>query len=532
MSVWSQSAAYARQFSFTRDYFRSPLTVGEARALVEQTLAVRAESFLQIADRFFYANPANPYHKLLNYAGIDAAKLRLLVEQNGLEGALSRLFDAGVYITLDEFKGRCPVSRPGLEFKVSGTDFNNPTAGSGVQWSSSGSRGNATQYASRKEVLTFAAAYLTLMTEAFGLHERIYMGWRPETFTFLMIYIKSGKAAERWFTQRRWSRTTEGYRTIGLELLNLLAARTSGRRSAWPKFVDRQNAIAVARWVAGQKRKRGRLSVIDTNVTSAVRVCIVSAEKNLDIAGTIFRIGGEPYTPGKAKILESAGASAINFYGMTEYNWPALGCAAPKSPDDMHLATDRLAFVTKPRVVGAGAEVDAIYITNTLATNSKLTLNVEAGDYGRIEERDCGCLWSELGLRQHIMNLRSYEKLTSEGVTFTGGDLFHLLDEVLPARFGGSPIDYQILEEEDSGLPKVSILVAPAIGPVEEADVITTVLETLEKSPHGGSRLMADQWRQGRTLRVIRREPYTTKGSKILPLHVLRDSPLGATPGS
>jgi hypothetical protein len=67
---------------------------------------------------------------------------------------------------------------------------------------------------------------------------------------------------------------------------------------------------------------------------------------------------------------------------------------------------------------------------------------------------------------------------------------------------------------------------------VEEADVITTVLETLEKSPHGGSRLMADQWRQGRTLRVLRREPYTTKGSKILPLHVLRDSPVGATPGS
>ena len=31
---------------------------------------------------------------------------------------------------------------------------------------------------------------------------------------------------------------------------------------------------------------------------------------------------------------------------------------------------------------------------------------------------------------------------------------------------------------------------------------------------------MADEWRQGDTLRVVRRAPYETGSAKILPLHV------------
>ena len=34
--------------------------------------------------------------------------------------------------------------------------------------------------------------------------------------------------------------------------------------------------------------------------------------------------------------------------------------------------------------------------------------------------------------------------------------------------------------------------------------------------------LMADVWRQGEVLRVVRREPYATESAKILPLHILR----------
>ena len=34
-------------------------------------------------------------------------------------------------------------------------------------------------------------------------------------------------------------------------------------------------------------------------------------------------------------------------------------------------------------------------------------------------------------------------------------------------------------------------------------------------------RMMSDVWHNGRTLRVVRREPTSTRAGKILPLHVV-----------
>jgi len=34
--------------------------------------------------------------------------------------------------------------------------------------------------------------------------------------------------------------------------------------------------------------------------------------------------------------------------------------------------------------------------------------------------------------------------------------------------------------------------------------------------------MMADLWREGRTLRVVRGEPFVTGAAKILPLHILK----------
>jgi hypothetical protein len=124
-----------------------------------------------------------------------------------------------------------------------------------------------------------------------------------------------------------------------------------------------------------------------------------------------------------------------------------------------------------------------------------------------------------MGLGTHLMDVRSWEKLTSEGVTFMGSGLYHLLEEALPARFGGGPGDYQLVEEEEQSLPRVSIVVAPRVGALDDGAVVEAVLRALAAYPQGGA-LMASQWRQGGTLRVIRREPHVTSSSKILPLHV------------
>jgi hypothetical protein len=123
----------------------------------------------------------------------------------------------------------------------------------------------------------------------------------------------------------------------------------------------------------------------------------------------------------------------------------------------------------------------------------------------------------------HVSNVRSYEKLTAEGVTFIGSKLYELVEDILPSRFGGYLNDYQLVEEEaDSGISHLSIVISPRVGPVDEAAVIETVLRTLEAShAQGGGALMAEQWRLGANLRVVRREVEATLNLKVLPFRPL-----------
>jgi hypothetical protein len=151
-------------------------------------------------------------------------------------------------------------------------------------------------------------------------------------------------------------------------------------------------------------------------------------------------------------------------------------------------------------------------------------VNAESGDYGFVEQRDCGCALGALGLTTHVIGLHGYDKLTSEGVNFLGGELYDILEQVMPARFGGNPTDYQLVEQEDEhGIPKVNIIISPSVGPVDERDVVTTLLEKL--STLGGyqrGRLMTEQWMDAQTVTVLRQEPYTSGERKVLPLHILR----------
>lgn len=71
------------------------------------------------------------------------------------------------------------------------------------------------------------------------------------------------------------------------------------------------------------------------------------------------------------------------------------------------------------------------------------------------------------------------------------------------------------------GLTKVSVVVSPRVGAVDDADIVATVLGALRSGP-AYKGMMSEIWRGGDTLRVIRREPYATPSSKVLSLHVLR----------
>jgi hypothetical protein len=200
--------------------------------------------------------------------------------------------------------------------------------------------------------------------------------------------------------------------------------------------------------------------------------------------------------------------------------------------NDVHFFQDAFALIQSPRQVpGSEMTVPAFNFTSLLPAAPKLMLNVEMDDYGSIEQRACGCPLEAYGFTAHLRHIYSFRKLTGEGVTLVGSEMIRILEEVLPARFGGSPLDYQLLEEEDAtGFTRLSLLVSPKVALADEGAVITTVLEALGKGSVAAEAARAI-WQQAQTLRVKRQEPIWTARGKLLPLHLLRhNSPQAEKP--
>ena len=99
-----------------------------------------------------------------------------------------------------------------------------------------------------------------------------------------------------------------------------------------------------------------------------------------------------------------------------------------------------------------------------------------------------------------------------------------VLEKVLPGIFGGSALDYQLLEEEDErGFTRLSLVISPKISIPSEAVVVEAVLDAL------GRRSVADSltraiWARAGTLRIRRMEPIRTARGKLMPLHLLKKS--------
>jgi hypothetical protein len=150
------------------------------------------------------------------------------------------------------------------------------------------------------------------------------------------------------------------------------------------------------------------------------------------------------------------------------------------------------------------------------------------GDEAVVTERRCGCPLARLGWETHLHTIRSREKLTAGGMTFLDTDVVRVLEVVLPARFGGGPTDYQLLEEEAAdGRPRLRLLAHPEIGALDEARVVDTFLTEVGKTGRA-EEVMARMWHDAGFLNVDRRPPYTTATGKILHLHVRRVTEKGA----
>ena len=250
-------------------------------------------------------------------------------------------------------------------------------------------------------------------------------------------------------------------------------------------------------------------------------MCIAAQQHGLDISGTLLRVSAEPFTPGKAEAVRRAGCTAASWYATGEAGIIGMPCGNGAEVDEVHLMSDKLAMIRRERPMAPGQSVMVNVYSSLLSSTPKLMLNYVSDDYAVVGERACGCPLESLGFTTHMHTIRSWEKLTSEGLTFIGHDLIKLIEEILPANFGGSAADYQFVETERDGLPKVDLLVSPRLGKIDEESVLAMALRFLDRTP--GSRTdLADRWRQGNTVSVIRAEPVATSASKVMALHGMR----------
>jgi len=524
VKVYRDLKMYARFGRGLPGYLRQRLTLEEAESIVRQRLAERESNFLRVVERGIFDHPSSPYLRLMKLSGCRLGDIREMVAGQGLEQTLDALRQEGVYVTYEEFKGRIPVVRQGREIPIESHEFDNPFASYHYYSSTSGTSGAGTRVGIDLDYLASRAPQNLLFEHVhdfYGAPQVYYFGALPDHgLNSLLTRSRFGSIPQRWFTPVRdgESRAPMEHRIANAVLPRL--ARLAGIPAPLPEPLPLSETHVIARWMVETLAAEGRC-VVRTSTSRAVRICLAAKERSWRLDGAIITIGGEAPTPAKTKIIRDTGAKPLTGYHMTEIGPIGFACANPTDENDVHFLKDHLAVIQTPRQVpGFDVEVQAFLFTTLLPTAPKLLLNYEGDDYGLLEKRQCGCLWESYGLTEHMRGIRSYRKLTGEGMTFVGSDMERILDEVLPGRFGGSPLDYQMAEEEDEqGLTRLTVIVDPRVAIDDEQAVIDTVLEAVGRL-QGFHGMAAGIWRQAETIRVRRESPRVSGAGKLIPLQL------------
>jgi hypothetical protein len=476
--------------------------------------------------RAIYADDQSPYHQLLRLSGCVYGDVETLVRREGVEGALAVLCRSGVYLTVDEFKGRRPAVRGSATIVVRPERLRNPAAFA-LGSRTSGSRGSAMLVPSSLDASRDRAVNTCLTLDAHGGRDWVKAVWGLSTGA-LGLAIRYGgfgapvarsfglvdPAAPGLHPRYRWSARVLGW-----------ASRVG--RLPLPRYehVPAGEPLPIARWMA-EVLRAGRIPHLWAFVSPAVRLCQAAVEAGVDIRGARFTITGEPITAARRAAIRRAGADAMADYGSAESGPLGHGCLAPEAPDEVHLFHDLHGVIQAPDLPGHGLTAGSLLVTSLRPTALVAMLNVSMGDRATVTSRACGCPLQTLGWTRHVHTVRSDEKLTAGGMTFLDGNLVRVLEEVLPARFGGGPTDYQLVEDEaPGGRPRLSLVVHPAVGPLA-VDAVTDAFLSAIGDGSPTARVMALEWRQGSLLRVSRRPPTTgTDGTSGKILHVVREHP-------
>lgn len=529
---------YIRFITGLHDYFNQRLepaaALEEAKSLLKERMQRREHNFLNLIKKGIFSYEKSPYLRLMKKPKIIYQDICNWVNQKGLEGALQQLLEEGVYFTVDEFTGKTEVSRNGERFRCTESMFDNPFLSCIYEVRSGATRSAGTRIRIDFEYLRQRSLYDAFLL---NVHEALtspIANWFPvfpgaPGINSSLRFTRIGNPPRRWFSQVDKSQVKVNWEKIWGTNLIFWMAKIKGVPLARPEYVNLNNALEVALW-ANRMLSSNENCVIYTFATSAVRVCMAAEENNINIKGTIFLVTGETLTSQKRKEIERVGARAVPVYGISEAGVIAAGCNQvhpDQESDHCHIYKDSIAIIShKYLVTHFDTEVDSLLFTSLLYESPKLLLNVGMGDYARLSYFKTDCPFGNIGFNSHISSIKSYEKLTGEGVTFVDTDFIRIIEKELPERFGGTSTDYQLVEEEDEkGFSRLRLLISPRVGEVDEDKVVSQFIELLRKSedsPESWAQSGTLMWEQATMIRVRRNFPLPTASGKILPFHLVK----------
>jgi hypothetical protein len=483
---------------------------------VARRLERREAAFLDAMRRGVYERPGSPYRALLALTGCELGDVERLVGQAGVEGALHALYRAGVYLTVDEFKGRRPIVRGGRTVATGVEGIGNRAAGPHVRGLTSGSGGPPMPVPADLEFLRDRAVNSLMVLSA-----REGLAWRHATWSVpgsdalvpILRLAVAGARPSRWFAlvsaaapglhpRYRWSARVLSW-----------AWTAAGLGTLRPVPASLEDPAPIVRWIL-ETRRAGSTAHLYGLVSPVVRLCQTVRAAGIDITGTQFTVTGEPLTAARLSAIHQVGAEARPTYASAEAGAIGEGCLRRDAPDDVHVLRDRLAVV-QPGPGAGPLPGEALLISSLRLVGPFVFLNVWLGDQAQLSERRCGCPLETIGWTSHLHSIRSEEKLTAWGMSLLDSDIVRVLEEALPARFGGGPTHYQLVEDaSEDGLPRLRLLIHPEVGAVDPAQATAAFLEAIAPGS-GGERVTRLMWDQAGAVQVERRAPLVGASGKI-----------------
>ena len=520
--AWASDLRWAARFA--RDlpgFLRHPVTLPEARAILARRRAGRAADFLALARDAVYGQAASPYRALLRHAGCEPGDLAALVGREGVEGALQALCARGVYLTVEEFKGRQPLRRGSVALPFEPAGLGNPLAATHLRGATSGSRGRPAPVPLGLGYIREWSVNFCLLFDSLGPRRWRVARWSlpgGDGVAYALLYAGFGVPPERWFSPVDPAALHVDPRYRWAARLLTGVSRAAGVPMPGPEYVPLEAPGPILDWLDAV-RGRGETPCLAIYVSPAAGLARAALDAGRDLAGVVLRLVGEPVTAGRLDVIRRAGAEPYATYGTVDAGLIGSACHQPATADEVHLWDDLLAVVQPdPPAPAAGLPAGTLLFTSLRATTPLLLLNVSLGDRAVLGTRACGCSLEAGGWTRHLHTIRSFEKVTAGGMTFLDVDVVHVLEELLPARFGGDATDYQLVEQASGAGARLALRVHPRVGPLDPAAVVAAFLAALGAgSPT--ARLMQAAWGEAGLVQVERRPPATTGPGKILHVH-------------